>query len=408
VLTHQVGSEISFYNSATNQWSELSSQYKPSSGRYFHTATRIDKKVFYFGGFDEEGNALGGPRVYDLDTNEWDAANPLMDDPSWGQAPARGEHSAALINGKILVLAGGRTKSDEVLRDLYLLDTDVSTWQHMDLDDATSVFGHSATSMGHRVLLYGGSSAFDDISELPLRISTDDQILTTVAQFMHDNNLAEGTDVSRQRKLKSKLRIKYEQERAARIRLQARSALLENKLANRTKAKQLSLELLSRQITEKDLEIAELKKKNELLRTRFQATASSEEQLKDMVADLFLLWNRHEDTRRMREEALLASQNTELKLSKQFEKFSTVFGVGFLSGASSKKKDTASNAAVITISSKRGSADTVPEQDEKSEEYMQWLSSFNEKMAKEKKDKITEGVRCRFLSCFPYRYLVLS
>jgi len=98
---------------------------------------------------------------------------------------------------------------------------------------------------------------------------------------MVDNKLAEGAAASRMTKPKSKLRLKYEQERAARVRLQAYCALLENKLYNRSKAKELSLELLVRQLREKDLEIAALKKKNELLRMRFQAaTLTPDEELK--------------------------------------------------------------------------------------------------------------------------------
>lgn len=387
------------FDPATSTWAALNAPYKPSTGRFGHSATRIGGKVYYYGGFDSDGAPLTGPRIYDIATNEWEAASPMMDDASWGLPPARGHHASVLVNDTMLLIVGGRSrpfsdKNATLFGDVYLFDTERSAWQHA---TCTSVAGHSAAVVGGRIFVYGGSgaTAAEPLSEIPLSVASVEQIISGIAHYMHENKLSEGIQAGEGR-AKSRLRVLYEQERAQRVKLQARCALLENKLFNRSSAKQLSLELLVKQLREKDIELAELKRKNEMLQRRFQSNATQEDQLREIASDLALLWQRHEEHRRQREDALASVAASEAALKKQMQKFGAILGEDFVAPLTSRLKATANNSAILTANSasKRHShndaaalARSHHESGEKSEEYARWLSSFNEKTAAERASK---------------------
>jgi hypothetical protein len=385
------------FDPATTTWQSLDAAYKPSTGRYAHSATRVGgNKIFYFGGFGPDGVPLTGPRIYDIATNEWEAASPMLEDSSWGLPLARGYHGSALINETLLLIIGGRSKplsdkSGANFTDVYLFDTERSAWQHA---TSAAVAAHTVTVVSGRVFVYGGTGAADAVGEIPLSIASVEQLLSGIAQYMHENKLSEGIQHPGEGRAKSRLRVLYEHERAQRIKLQARCALLENKLFNRSSAKQLSLELLVKQLREKDLEIAELKRKNEHLQRRFQPSASQEDQLRDIAADLAVLWQRHEETRRQREDALAALAASESAIKKQMQRFGAIIGEDMVAPLASRAKQNINNSAILTANSKRYShndaaalARSQADSGEKSEDYAKWLTSFNEKAAAEKASK---------------------
>jgi hypothetical protein len=136
-------------------------------GREGHTATLVDARIFYFGGYTERGftNEL---LVLDTVTMAWQKPHVGTLKP-----PGREGHSATLYDGRIYVW-GGFTDGG-CLQDLWILDTETLAWE---VGTAMGVApsareDHAAIVRGNEMLLLGGCNfgkrtCFNDLHVLDL------------------------------------------------------------------------------------------------------------------------------------------------------------------------------------------------------------------------------------------------
>ena len=91
------------------------------SGREGHSATLVDSRIFYIGGYTEKGftNEL---LVLDTASMSWEKPHVSSLKP-----PAREGHSANLYNDRIY-LWGGFTDGG-CLQDLWILDVNMLAWE---------------------------------------------------------------------------------------------------------------------------------------------------------------------------------------------------------------------------------------------------------------------------------------
>jgi len=119
-----------------------------------HTATRIGRKVFVFGGRKTDGSAVNALRVLDLEEMKWLSceASGMLPSPRWG-------HGAANI-GHGLYIFGGRDKY-RIHADLYRLDLKNLVWVSVHSPTEVSPsprWDFASTSSGNLIYIYGGNS----------------------------------------------------------------------------------------------------------------------------------------------------------------------------------------------------------------------------------------------------------
>ena len=78
-----------------------------------------DRFIWTFGGFDDE-NFVDMIEMCDIKTGEWKTLDVKMTTP-------RGFSSAVVVNDKIWII-GGMSSTDEILKDVEIIDTKTMTW----------------------------------------------------------------------------------------------------------------------------------------------------------------------------------------------------------------------------------------------------------------------------------------
>jgi N-acetylneuraminic acid mutarotase len=142
-----------------SNWSKRSPSTSPPE-RYNHAMATLGNKVLLFGGI-QSSDAFN-------DTWEWDGSNWTEKSPSTSP-PARFSHAMATLGDKVL-LFGGATSSDASLNFSMLTDTwewDGSNWTEK--SSSTSPpgrFYHAMTTLGDKILLFGGAISSLNVSML--------------------------------------------------------------------------------------------------------------------------------------------------------------------------------------------------------------------------------------------------
>ncbi len=140
---------MELYDPTTNSWSAAASTHDP---RYKHTATRLDNgRVLVAGGsfISSTSNALASAELYDPLTNVWSVTGGLAD--------ARSSHSATLLPGGKVLVAGGINTSSFASTELF--DPAAGGWRPTGSMSAARQ-NHTATLLNTgRVLVAGGLSS---------------------------------------------------------------------------------------------------------------------------------------------------------------------------------------------------------------------------------------------------------
>ncbi|XP_021731470.1 rab9 effector protein with kelch motifs-like [Chenopodium quinoa] len=121
------------------------------SPRAFHVAVAIDCHMFIFGG-RSGAKRLGDFWVLDTDIWQWSELSGFGDLP-----PARDFAAAAPIGNQKIVMCGG-WDGKKWLSDVYVLDTISLEWTELSISGTVppARCGHSATMVEKRLLVYGG------------------------------------------------------------------------------------------------------------------------------------------------------------------------------------------------------------------------------------------------------------
>jgi len=150
------------YDPATRTWSSAASM---AGVRANHTATLLPNgKVLVAGGEDDfRGLSLASAELYDPGTNTWSATGPL--------GVARKNHTATLLpDGKVLVAGGqkvavepGGSQSSNPVASAELYNPTTGMWSPTGAL-GTARFDHTATSVGDRILVTGGTGPNDSFN----------------------------------------------------------------------------------------------------------------------------------------------------------------------------------------------------------------------------------------------------
>ncbi|WOL11796.1 rab9 effector protein with kelch motifs-like isoform X1 [Canna indica] len=137
----------------TKEWSRPVCKGTPPSPRESHSATVVgDDKLLIFGGSGEgETNYLNDVYVLDLKNMTWTSPE-LKGDPP---AP-RDSHTATSIGNKLLIYGGDC--GDRYHGEVDVLDTDTMTWSRLEVKGSSPGVraGHAAVNIGTKVYIVGG------------------------------------------------------------------------------------------------------------------------------------------------------------------------------------------------------------------------------------------------------------
>ncbi|XP_074292980.1 protein GLUTELIN PRECURSOR ACCUMULATION 3-like isoform X1 [Silene latifolia] len=131
------------------------------SPRAFHVAIAIDCHMFIFGG-RSGGKRLGDFWVLDTDIWQWSELTGFGDLP-----PARDFAAAAPIGNQKIVMCGG-WDGKKWLSDVYVLDTISLEWRELSISGNVppARCGHTATMVERRLLVYGGRGSSGIMGDL--------------------------------------------------------------------------------------------------------------------------------------------------------------------------------------------------------------------------------------------------
>ncbi|KAL3520858.1 hypothetical protein ACH5RR_019007 [Cinchona calisaya] len=121
------------------------------SPRAFHIAVAIDCHLFIFGG-RSGGKRLGDFWVLDTDIWQWSELT------SFGDLPSPRDFAAASAIGNRKIIMYGGWDGKKWLSDVYVLDTISLEWMELSVSGALPPprCGHTATMVEKRLLVYGG------------------------------------------------------------------------------------------------------------------------------------------------------------------------------------------------------------------------------------------------------------
>jgi N-acetylneuraminic acid mutarotase len=153
-------SDLHRFDTLKNEWTLVQIEGKKPA-LCGHSITRVNDKLFVFGGYDGTKWANSLYILDPLKDKTWTEPN------VFGVPMARGYHSAVLYNKYILVFAG--FNGSDVLNDIVALDIETLTWF---LPDTCSGYfpqarnAHSMVLHGSQLYLFGGYNGSRDTNEL--------------------------------------------------------------------------------------------------------------------------------------------------------------------------------------------------------------------------------------------------
>lgn len=150
------------------QWARPQVEGLGPSARGGHSATLVGSRIFVFGGHrfgGDEAVYFNDCQVLDVDANQWKELR------AKGTAPSpRYGHSATLVGPRVILFGG--VGQGAFLRDLHALDTTTSTWYQGPCSGGAPAarYGHTACLHKTKLLVFGGQGAttFGDLHILDL------------------------------------------------------------------------------------------------------------------------------------------------------------------------------------------------------------------------------------------------
>ncbi|KAL6549326.1 hypothetical protein OROHE_008443 [Orobanche hederae] len=149
--------QVHVFDTVNMLWSEPTIKGIPPVPRDSHSCTTVGDNLLVFGGTDGR-RPLNDLHIFDTSTNRWVLPSVRGDGPE----PREG-HSAALI-GKRLFIFGGCGKSansENYYDDLYILDTETFSWQHV-VPSGTPPSkrdSHTCSSWKNKIIVIGGEDS---------------------------------------------------------------------------------------------------------------------------------------------------------------------------------------------------------------------------------------------------------
>lgn len=141
-------------------WIRAQTSGTAPSARACHTLTRLQHKLYMFGGYDGT-KCFNDMDIIDLETMTW------MQPALAGTLPqARNAHTMTLIGTK-LYLFGGHS-GNKHLTDLHIFDTQKLQWSQTEIlgTPPPGLRGHTANLIGHKIFLFGGYDGKGRTNEL--------------------------------------------------------------------------------------------------------------------------------------------------------------------------------------------------------------------------------------------------
>lgn len=120
--------------------------------RYGHTAVAYGKKIYVWGGRNEE-NACNQVYIFDTESLTWTRPK------ASGMVPAaRDGHTACVINHRMYIFGGFEEEIDRFSNDVYYLDLATLKWHYVMTSGEVAKYRdfHSASAIGTRMYVFGG------------------------------------------------------------------------------------------------------------------------------------------------------------------------------------------------------------------------------------------------------------
>jgi len=150
------------------KWIDQPISGEPPEGRWRHTATTVDNKIFIFGGLVEDKKRFNDLFVLDTEAYAWRKLN------ARGQMAApRAHHSATFLDRK-LVIFGGYGGSGRLFGDLEALDVDQLQWSVLATKGQApkARFDHTASLAGTKLVVFGGRDNQQEINDVNILDTT--------------------------------------------------------------------------------------------------------------------------------------------------------------------------------------------------------------------------------------------
>lgn len=142
------------FNTGSLKWRRATTTGAPPSGRNYHTASVVGKRIFIFGGF---GNNvwLNDMHIFDSESCSWALPGESAEDE--GEPPAEHSDHVAFVIGKNVFIFGGYYAKKQ-LNDLHLFDTVRERWMRPGLTGSGPCGRnyHTASVVDNRVFIFGG------------------------------------------------------------------------------------------------------------------------------------------------------------------------------------------------------------------------------------------------------------
>ncbi|KAI8848448.1 hypothetical protein BC829DRAFT_215050 [Chytridium lagenaria] len=157
-------------------------------GLIHHSMTLVNDKMWVFGGCDGEGKCLNEVFVFDVECLCWAKKRTSGTPPM-----PRKSHTATLV-GRRLYVFGGCDQNGNLLNDLHCLHTETLHWETLDVPGPHRPLprhSHAAIAHDNHLLIHGGdagdSGLLNDMYILPL---TAPQISTSTTPFSSKSDAA--------------------------------------------------------------------------------------------------------------------------------------------------------------------------------------------------------------------------
>ncbi|KAK3866459.1 hypothetical protein Pcinc_028003 [Petrolisthes cinctipes] len=146
--------QLVYYDIESNRWVWPSTWGPKPSPRAAHAADVTGDKVYIFGGRFQDVRMND---LHCLDLTNWTWSGNLTDGSLQEAPEGRSWHTFNFVSKNKAVIYGGFNTTQQVLKDVWLLDVSVGRWEQVHVDRTGKVLWHtSAATAPGEVIYYGG------------------------------------------------------------------------------------------------------------------------------------------------------------------------------------------------------------------------------------------------------------
>eukprot|EP01097_Dermamoeba_algensis_P004262 TRINITY_DN2816_c0_g1_i1.p1 TRINITY_DN2816_c0_g1~~TRINITY_DN2816_c0_g1_i1.p1 ORF type:complete len:807 (-),score=184.57 TRINITY_DN2816_c0_g1_i1:38-2458(-) len=188
-------SDIYLLDTENFQFTLLNVDKNSPEPRAGHTASKLGKKLIFFGGHGKNQKYFNNVSVLDLETMKWEKPKVKGKPPH-----PRGGHCSVIVSSSVLIFGGFGGKT--YYNDVHLLNTETWTWSQAHSPSSVGVrSGHTATQLNQKLIVCGGcgdnSQFLHDIQILDLEnLSWQTESVNSTGlfpRFRHTCNLVHNT-----------------------------------------------------------------------------------------------------------------------------------------------------------------------------------------------------------------------